>query len=82
MISRNNGRIITYEYMEANEVGFFSDLDGENWLNNQRITSKIFSMLKFLLQAIAIILNVQSQANGKLITCNVCTGQGLYVNKP
>ena len=37
----------------------------ENWLSNQRIASKIFSMLKLLLQAITSNLNVQSNVNRK-----------------
>ena len=35
----------------------------ENWVKYQRIASKILSMLKLLLEAIASNSNVQSQAN-------------------
>ena len=46
----------------------------EKWLNNQRIASKIFIMLKLLLQALAIVSNVQLQDDHKEVSCNVCTG--------
>ena len=35
----------------------------ENWLSSQRIASKIFSMLKFVLQTITSNSDVQSQVN-------------------
>ena len=54
----------------------------EGWPIYQGIASKIFSMLKLLVQAIASNLNVQSQANRKKITCNVCAGLNLYPEMP
>ena len=38
-----------------------------------KVASKMFSMLKFLLQVIASHLNVQLQVSPKQITRNVCT---------
>ena len=43
----------------------------QDWLCNQ---SKIFSMLKLLLQVITSNSNVQSGVDRKQITCNVCAG--------
>ena len=36
-------------------------------------------MLKLLLKAVAIIVNVQSQVNHKIIMCNICMGLDIYV---
>ena len=43
----------------------------ENWLRYQRIASKVFSMLKLLLHAIAHNSNVQLQLNHKLLAMSV-----------
>ena len=62
-----------YEILAENTVKIVWKAD-EYLLRNQRIASKIFNMLKLPLQAIAIILNVQSQVNCKSIRCNMCAG--------
>ena len=48
----------------------------ENWLSNQRIASKIFSMLKCLLQAIANNFERQLQVN--YVRC-LCRAQSVNV---
>ena len=48
----------TIMYEKSNETLSNSENNGEKWTRYKRIMSKISSMLKLLLQAIAIISNV------------------------